>query len=96
MCKCSILTVIIFKHGFNLLVISCINQNGLKENSKNLNFTIFLLKRNEVFLLLLANNVVNSSHDQGESCLSAVFFDLLTCCHVQFLKIFHLPSFFSP
>ena len=54
---------------------------------------LFLLKRNAVFLLLLAN-VVNSSHDQGECCLSAVFFHLLTCCHVQFLKIFHLPSFF--
>ena len=30
------------------------------------------------------------------ACLSAVFFDLFTCCHIQFLKIFHLPSFFSP
>ena len=40
-----------------------------------------------VFLALLAN-VVNSGHDRGECCLSAVFFALSTCWHVQFSKIF--------
>ena len=41
----------------------------------------------KVFLAFLAN-VVNSGHDRGECCLSAVFFALLTCWHEQFSKIF--------
>ena len=38
-------------------------------------------------------NAVNSGHNRGECCLSAVFFALSTCWHVQFLKIFDLPFF---
>ena len=38
------------------------------------------------FFLLLAN-AVKSSYDQGEHCLSALFFTFLTCWHVQFLNI---------
>ena len=38
------------------------------------------------FFLLLAN-AVKSSNDQGEHCLSALFFTFLTCWHVQFLNI---------
>ena len=41
----------------------------------------------KVFLSLLAN-ALNSGYDQSERCLSAVFFPLLTCWHVQFSKIF--------
>ena len=41
----------------------------------------------KVFLAFLANEV-NSGHDRGECCLSALFFDLLTCWQVQFSKIF--------
>ena len=40
------------------------------------------------FSLSLLANAVNSGYDQGERCLSAVFFALLTCWHVQFSKIF--------
>ena len=46
------------------------------------------------FFLLLLANAVNSAHDQGECCLSAVFFALLTCWHVQFSKIFACLPFF--
>ena len=38
------------------------------------------------FFLLLAN-AVKSSYDQGEHCLSALFFTFLTCWYVQFLNI---------
>ena len=41
----------------------------------------------KVSLSVLAN-AVNSGYDQGEHCLSPMFFALLTCWHVQFLKIF--------
>ena len=40
------------------------------------------------FSLSLLANAVNSGYDQGERCLSPVFFALLTCWHVQFSKIF--------
>ena len=40
------------------------------------------------FFWSLLANAVNSGYDQGECCLSAVFFALLTCWHVQFSKIF--------
>ena len=40
------------------------------------------------FFLKLLANAVNSGHDQGERCLSALFFALLTFWHVQFSKIF--------
>ena len=46
------------------------------------------------FSLSLLANAVNSGYDQGERCLSAVFFALLTCWHVQFSKIF--AFLFSP
>ena len=39
----------------------------------------------EVFLLLA--NAAKSSYDQGEHCLSALFFTFLTCWHVEFLNI---------
>ena len=40
------------------------------------------------FSLSLLANAVNSGYDQGERCLSPMFFALLTCWHVQFSKIF--------
>ena len=46
------------------------------------------------FSLSLLANAVNSGYDQGERCLSPMFFALLTCWHVQFSKIFAFP--FSP
>ena len=46
------------------------------------------------FSLSLLANAVNSGYDQGERCLSAVFFALLTCWHLQFSKIF--AFLFSP
>jgi len=36
------------------------------------------------------NKDVNSGYDRGECCLSAVFFVLFTCWHVQFWRIFAL------
>ena len=47
---------------------------------------------NETVFFVASSNAVNSDYDQGERCLSAVFFALLTCWHVQFSK--NLPSFF--
>ena len=44
------------------------------------------------FSLSLLANAVNSGYDQGERCLSPMFFALLTCWHVQFRK--YLPSSF--
>ena len=65
---------------------------------------LFLLRRNVVLYLLPSTHrewesffcrflqmlltAVNGGHDRGECCLSAVFFALLTCWHVQYLKIF--------
>ena len=40
------------------------------------------------FSLSLLANAVNSGYDQGERCLSAVLFALLTCWHVQLSKTF--------
>ena len=37
------------------------------------------------FSLSLLANAVNSGYDQGERCLSPMFFALLTCWHVQYL-----------
>ena len=85
--------------SFNLFVSSFVSFsiNGLKENAENLNYYpilrrkvelyLFLSTHREFFLSLLANTV-NSGYDQGERCLSAVFFALLTWWHVQFSKIF--------
>ena len=47
----------------------------------------------EIFLSLLTN-AVNSGYDRGDRCLSAVFFALLTCWQVQFLKLFAFLFFF--
>ena len=47
---------------------------------------------NETVFFVASSNAVNSDYDQGKRCLSAVFFALLTCWHVQFSK--NLPSFF--
>ena len=44
------------------------------------------------FFFLASSNAVNSGYDQGERCLSAVFFALLTCWHAKFS--INLPSFF--
>ena len=46
---------------------------------------------NEKVFFVVSSSAVNSSYDHGERCLSAVFFALLTCWHVQLSKIF---SFF--
>ena len=46
------------------------------------------------FSLSLLTNAVNSGYDQGERCLSPMFFALLTCWYVQFSKIF--AFLFSP
>ena len=46
------------------------------------------------FFLSLLANAVNSGYDQGEHCLSPMFFALLTFWHVQFSEIF--TSLFSP
>ena len=46
------------------------------------------------FSLSLTANAVKSGYDQGERCSSPMFFALLTCCHVQFSKIF--AFLFSP
>ena len=48
----------------------------------------FKRKRQKFKLLFLLRRNV------GDCCLPAVFFDLLTCWHVQFSK--YLPSIFSP
>ena len=40
------------------------------------------------FSLSLLANAVNSGYDQGERCLSPMFFALLNYWHVQFSKIF--------
>ena len=42
----------------------------------------------KVFFVASCKNAVNSGYDQGERCLSPMFFALLTCWHVQFSKIF--------
>ena len=44
------------------------------------------------FFFVASSNAVKSGYDQGERCLSAVCFALLTCWHVQFSKTW--PSFF--
>ena len=77
--------------------------NGLKENAENLNHYPILRRKVELYLFLsthrefslsLLANTVNSGYDQGERCLSPMFFALLTCWHVQFSKIF--AFLFSP
>ena len=42
----------------------------------------------ESFLVASCKFAVNSGYDRGERCLSAVFFAMLTCWHVQFSKVF--------
>ena len=82
--------------SFNLFVSIFVNFsiNCLKEN-KNLNYYpscfCHLTVKEKVFFVA-SSNAVNSGYDQGERCLSAVFFALLTCWHVQFSN--NLPSFF--
>ena len=87
--------------SFNLFVSSFVSFsiNGLKENAENLNYYPILRRKVELYLFLSTHRewesffvassyAVNSGYDQGECCLSAVFFALLTCWHVQFSKIF--------
>ena len=71
----------------------------LKENAENLNYHPILRRKEELYLFLstqlsLLANAVNSGYDQGERCLSPMFFTLLICWHVQFSKIF--AFLFSP
>ena len=47
----------------------------------------------ESFLVASCKFAVNSGCDRGERCLSAVFFAMLTCWHVQFSKVFAFPFF---
>ena len=84
--------------SFNLFASSFVSFiiNGLKENAKNLNYYPILRRKVELYLflsthreeekfsLLLLANAVNGGYDQGERCLSPMFFALLTCCHEQF------------
>ena len=88
--------------SFHLFVSSFVSFsiNGLKENAENLNYYPILRRKVElicfcqltvnekVFPMSLLANAVNSGYDQGERCLSPMFFGLLTCLHVQFPKIF--------
>ena len=91
----------------NLFVSSFVSLsiNGLKENAENLYYYPILRRKVELYLFLSTHRewesffvassyAVNSGYDQGECCLSAVFFALLTCWHVQFSKIF--AFLFSP
>ena len=88
-------------NSFNLFVSIFVSFsiNGLKENAENLNYYPILRRKVELYLFLsthrewesffvASSDTVNSGYDQGERCLSAVFFALLTCWHVQFSKIF--------
>ena len=89
--------------SFNLFVSIFVSFsiNGLKENAGILNcypilrrevdcFICFcqLTVNENVFFFVASSNAVSSGYDQGERCLSAVFFALLTFWHVQFSKIF--------
>ena len=93
--------------SFNIFVSSFLSFdiNGLKENAENLNYYPILRGKVELYLFLsthreresflfLLANAVKSGYDQGERCLSPMFFALLTCWHVQFWKIF--AFLFSP
>ena len=89
--------------SFNLFVLSFVSfsVNGLKENAEHLIYYPVLRRKVEIYLFLsthressLLENAVNSGYDQGERCLSPMFFALLTCWHVKFWKIF--AFLFSP
>ena len=88
--------------SFNLFVSIFVSFsiNGLKEllpNSEKKSRALFVSLNSpwmRNFFFVASSNAVNSDYDQGERCLSAVFFALLTCWHVQFSKIF--AFLFSP
>ena len=80
--------------------------NSLKENAVNLDYYPILRRKADLYLFLSTNREWESyfcrlnpmlstvaTYDQGERCLSAVFFALLTCWHGQFSN-WYLPSFF--
>ena len=83
--------------SFNFFVSIFVNFsiNCLKQNAENLNYypTQFWEEKESFicmrkFCFVASSNAVNSGYDQGEGCLSAVFFALLTCWHVQISKNF--------
>ena len=51
-------------------------------------FFIFVVVVVVVFFLSLLTSALCSGYDRGERCLSANFFAMFTCLHVQFSKIF--------
>ena len=78
-------------------------ENKTPSNIKNgnLSFPRWVLSPNSKkspwmrkYSLSLLTNAVNNGYDQGERCLSPMFFALLTCWYVQFSKIF--AFLFSP
>ena len=85
--------------SFNLFVSIFVSFSidGLKENAKNLNYNCTAQFWEEkwsfiCFYQLTAVSMRKFScrffYNQGEHCLSAVFFALLTCWHIQSFKIF--------
>ena len=95
--------------GFNLCVSSFVSFSieGLKESVENLYYYPILRRKVDLYLFLSTHREGESffcrflqmlstaaAYDQGERCLSPMFFALLTCWHVLFSKIF--AFLFSP
>ena len=68
-------------------IVESLNNFPFWEETRSFICFFQLTVNEKVFLSLLAN-AVNSGYDRGGRCLSAVFFAMLTCWHVQFSKIF--------
>ena len=77
--------------SFNLCVSIFVSfsVNGLKENAENFNYYPILRKKSRSLFVsvnspwmrdffVASSNAVNGGYDQGERCLSAVLFALLT------------------
>ena len=91
-------------HSFNFVVSFSIND--WKENVEILNNSSvweetqsficlcqLTMKEKAFFCQFLQMLSTASGYNRGELCLSAVFFAMLTCWHVQFLKLFALLFF---